>query len=110
MRTLIVSIPEGRCSKQRPQFSIASSTRLPKPISAFIMSFSTLIIEKPFLPAIPVITESSYVSEDATIIVPGSDGSLVFLMFIGIPSRRTGKIASSWNTIAPMYESSRSSA
>ena len=45
----------------------------------------------------------------STIHVPSSLGLLVFLILIGIPAERTGKIASSWSTDAPMYESSLSS-
>ena len=106
---VIVSIPDGICSNDNPCFSNCSSTRRPNPISEFIISFSILTAENPFLPAIPVIIYSGFLDVLSTIIVPWSSGAFVFLILIGIPSLRTGKIASSWRTVAPMYESSRSS-
>ena len=101
--TLMVSTPEGRCSKEISLSSRTSRTRRPKPISAFIRSFSMVMTEKPFLPAIPVMMRSvSYSFVPATIMVPGASGSLVLRMLIGMPALRTGKTASSWSTDAPI--------
>ena len=94
--THIVSIPEGICSNVTPSFSITSRTFLPKPTSAFIWSFSIVMTEKPFFPAIPVTIDSLLLAgAEGRIIVPGAEGSFVFLIFIGIPANLTGKIASS---------------
>ena len=106
---LSVSIPDGMCSNEMPSLSRTDRTLRVKPTSEFIMSFSIVIEEKPGFPAIPVMTFFPAPSAEATIIVPGSSGLLVFLILIGMPIRRTGKIASSCSTVAPMYESSRSS-
>ena len=54
----MVSMPVGRCSKEISLSSKTSRTLRPKPISAFIRSFSMVRTEKPFLPAMPVITVS----------------------------------------------------
>ena len=105
-----MSTPDGICSKLTLLFSNARSTFLPKPTSLFILSFSILITDIPFLPAIPVIICSHGSAVSETIIVPLSCGQFVFLIFTGIPAALTGKIASSCKTVAPMYANSLSSA
>ena len=107
--TLIVSTPDGICSKLTLLFSNARRTFLPNPTSLFILSFSILITDIPFLPAIPVIICSQGSAVSDTIIVPLSCGQLVFFIFTGMPAALTGKIASSWSTVAPIYANSLSS-
>ena len=100
--TVIVSIPEGTCSKLIPWSSNTWRIFLPNPISLFIMDFSILIEQKPFFPAIPVIVYFGLRQVLSTMKVPLSSGRLVLRILIGMPSLRTGKIASSWSTVAPM--------
>ena len=105
----MVSMPDGTCSKERPLSSKACSTLRPKPISEFILSFSMFTEQKPFLPAMPVITKRDFWQVLPTIQVPSSSGALVLRMLMGMPCWRTGKMASSWSTGTPMYASSLSS-
>ena len=102
-------MPEGMCSIEILLSSKTCKTFLQKPTSEFIIALSMFIEQKPFLPAIPVMVYVGLLHVLSTIIVPGSSGQLVFLIFIGIPSALTGNMASSCKTLAPIYESSRSS-
>ena len=105
MMTHMVSMPVGRCSNDTPYSSSALSTRRPTPSSLFIMAFSIESMVKPVWPAMPVIAESFIwfsLEMSHTIMVPGSEGSLVLRMLVGMPARRTGNTASSCSTVAPM--------
>ena len=68
---------------------------LPNPISEFIIAFSMVTEQKPVFPAIPVMVYFGFRQVFSTMSVPGSSGLLVLRMLIGMPSRRTGKMASS---------------
>ena len=71
-------------------------------------AFWTWIAMKSFLPAMPVMRCSRSCSVAVSrMTVPWADGSFVFLIWMGMPTSRTGKMASSCRTEAPMYESSR---
>ena len=99
----MVSMPEGICSKETLHSSSASSMRRPKPSSLFIMALSMDRSVKFLCPAMPVMVRSFSISSGvSTIIVPGWEGSLVLRMLVGMPALRTGKIASSCSTVAPM--------
>ena len=71
-----------------------------------------LIMAKARLPAMPAISVFFSTSSLSllTMRVPGWSGALVLRMQIGMPTSRTGEMASSCSTEAPMYESSRISA
>ena len=68
------------------------------PVLAMVM------MEKPFLPAMPVMKPPSSISSpmDSKIIVPGWSGALVLRMLSGMFFSRTGKIVPSCRTCAPM--------
>ena len=101
-KIVIVSIPDGMCSIEIWLFSKTSNTLRQNPTSEFIIAFSIVIEAKSFLPAIPVIVKRGFLHVSSTISVPLSSGAFVLRILIGIPSLRTGKIASSWSTVAPI--------
>ena len=87
---------------EMPFSSNTCSTLRQKPTSEFIMAFSTVTAAKSFLPAIPVMINRGFWQVASTISVPLSSGALVLRILMGIPSLRTGKMASSWSTVAPI--------
>ena len=101
-KMVIVSIPDGICSKEIPSSSNTPSTLRPNPTSEFIIAFSIVIEANPRFPAIPVIVYFGFLQVPSTIRVPFSSGAFVLRMLIGIPSLRTGKIASSCSPLAPI--------
>ena len=94
-KIVMVSIPDGMCSIEIPFLSNSSSTFRQKPISEFIIAFSMVTAANPSVPAIPVMVYFGCLQVLSTIRVPRSCGALVLRMLIGMPSFRTGKMASS---------------
>ena len=75
--------------------SNSSSTLRQNPISEFIIAFSMVTAANPSVPAIPVMVYFGCLQVLSTISVPLSCGALVLRILIGMPTLRTGKIASS---------------
>ena len=106
-----LSSPSVICSTLALYLSSISSVRRSVSL-VFMLCLNTDIIVKLRRPAMPVMKRSS--SPDSrstlsTIMVPGSAGALVFLMFSAMPFSFTGCTDSSCSTLAPMKASSLSS-
>ena len=70
MTRVIVSIPDGMCSKEMLLSSRTERSFRAKPISEFIIAFSMLIAQKSFLPLTPVMMKRGFFNVFCTMSVP----------------------------------------